>query len=55
MLSKDILLQAEELLKEDGYPANLEGDKISDIFKSNGRASNALMIRKGQSHYRLNL
>ena len=55
MLSKDILLQAEELLSEDDIQSRLEGDKISDIFKSNRRASDALIIRKGQSHYRLNL
>jgi hypothetical protein len=55
MLSKDILLQAEELLSEDGIQSRLEGDKISDIFKSNRLASEALIIREGQSHYRLNL
>jgi len=55
MLSIDILLQAEELLRGDGIQDRLQGDKISDIFKSNRRASNALIIRKGQSHYRLNL
>ena len=55
MLSKDILLQAEELLSEDNVSVKIEGDKISDIFKSNRRASEALIIREGQSHYRLNL
>ena len=55
MLSKDMLLQAEELLSEDGILVKLEGDKISDIFKSNRGASEALIIRERQSHYRLNL
>ncbi len=55
MHSRDILLQAEELLSGDGISGNIEGDKISDIFKSNRRASEALIIREGQSHYRLNL
>jgi len=55
MLSRDILLQAEELLREDDIPGRLQGDKISDIFKSNRRAAKALIIREGQSHYRLNL
>ena len=55
MLSKDMLLQAEELLSEDDVSVKIEGDKISDIFKSNRRASEALIIREGQSHYRLNL
>ena len=55
MLSKDMLLQAEELLSEDDISVKLEGDKISDIFKSNRRASDALIIRERKSHYRLNL
>ena len=55
MLSKDMLLQAEELLSEDDVSVKIEGDKISDIFKSNRRASDALIIRDRKSHYRLNL
>jgi hypothetical protein len=55
MLSKDILHQAEELLSNDGISSIIEGDKISDIFKSNSPALKALIIREGQSHYRLNL
>ena len=55
MLSRDILLQAEELLREDDVSVKIEGDKISDIFKSNRRASDALIIRERKSHYRLNL
>ena len=55
MLSRDIMLQAEELLRGDGIQDGLQGDKISDIFKSNRRVAEALIIREGQSHYRLNL
>jgi hypothetical protein len=55
MLSKDILLQAEELLFEVGISTYIEGDKISDIFKSNRDALKALIVRQGQSHYRLNI
>ena len=55
MLTKEILLQAEELLIEDGISTYIEGDKISDIFKSNRDALKALIVRNGQSHYCLNL
>ena len=47
--------EAEELLRGDGIQDGLQGDKISDIFKSNRRVAEALIIREGQSHYRLNL
>jgi hypothetical protein len=52
LLSQVILEKASELLTGDDY---IESDKISDVFKNNKTALNALIIKEGQSHYRLNL
>jgi hypothetical protein len=55
MLTQEILQQANEILSIDGDTNFIESDKISDIFKSNRDALKALIVRNGQSHYRLNI
>ena len=55
MQTQEIFHQINENLSDDGNSNCPEGDKISDIFKSNREASAALIKRKGQSHYCLNL
>jgi hypothetical protein len=55
LISSDIIVFANDILSESGEGDSIESDKMSDIFKSNDAALNALIVKEGQSHYRLNL